>query len=222
MSLDKDYSSVYEARPESDYNECFPRKIPEGCTKSNLELITEKPPMRITNFSNLLTCLGDPSKFRMVARLHPAPGELVETLGQQFEKAVYSRRMNAILIKIQSTIITIYASGIVTMTRQGNADQARELLNDVVDRINKSFKEVDLKLLHSEGKSRKHLDPMELTAYLPRTNCTQCGVKSCFYFSTMLACSEVTLDKCKPLQETRYYANREVLEKIMSSVPEAK
>jgi len=158
----------------------------------------------------------------MVARLHPAPGKLVETLKLQFEKAVYSRRMNATLIKIQSTIITIYASGIVTMTRLGDADQARELLNDVISQINKPFRDADLKLLRSEGKSRMHLDPMELTFHLPRTNCTQCGVKSCFYFSILLAYSEVTLEKCKPLQEMRYYANREALERIISSGPEVK
>jgi ArsR family metal-binding transcriptional regulator len=215
MNSNNDYSPASEARPAGNNNVCLPKKIPEGSTKANSESITEKPAMQITKLSKLLICLGDPSKFRMVARLDPAPGELVETLETIFEKAVYSRRMNAILIKIQSTIITIYASGIVTMTRLGNADQARELLNDVVDRINRSAKEMDLKLLHREHESRKHPDPMELTAYLPRTNCMQCGMKSCFYFSTMLAYSEATLEKCKLLQETHYYANREVLERLM-------
>ena len=203
MSLDNDCFPVGETRPTSYNNQC----------------ISENSTLQITQFSKLLTCLGDQSKFRMVARLHPAPGKLVETLKSQFEKAVYSRRMNATLIKIQSTIITIYASGIVTMTRLGNADHARELLNDVISQINKSFEDADIKLLFNEGKSGMHLDPMELTSHLPRTNCTQCGVKSCFYFSTLLAYSETTLEKCKPLQEKRYLENREALERIISSGP---
>lgn len=220
MISDTDNRHVGEARPAGYYNECIPRKTLEESTETNLESITENTPMQIKEFSKLLICLGDPSKFRMVARLNPAPLDLIEILVPLFEKAVYSRRMNAILIKIQSTIITIYASGIVTMTRLDNADNARELLNVVVGRINRSLKEVDLKLLRSEGKSRKHLDPMELTAHLPRTNCKQCGVKSCFYFSIMLAYSEVTLKQCKLLQETRYSANRGVLESLMSSCSE--
>jgi len=203
MSLDNDCFPVGETRPTSYNNQC----------------ISENSTLQITQFSKLLTCLGDQSKFRMVARLNPAPGKLVETFKSQFEKAVYSRRMNATLIKIQSTIITIYASGIVTMTRLGNADHARELLNDVISQINKSFEDADLKLLCNEGKFRMHLDPMELTSHLPRTNCMQCGVKSCFYFSTLLAYSEATLEKCKPLQEKRYLANREALERIISSGP---
>ncbi|MDD1752163.1 MAG: hypothetical protein LUQ38_03615 [Methanotrichaceae archaeon] len=188
--------------------------------KSRINL--RQSPMHITEFSKLLTCLGDPSKFRMVARLHPVPGDLIEILEPLFEKAVYSRRMNALLIKIQSTIITIYASGIVTMTRLGNADQAKDLLNDVIGRVNQSIKEVDLNSLRIENESRKHLDPMEFIAYLPRTNCTQCGVKSCFYFSTMLAFSEATLEKCKFLKEAHYLANREALERLMNGGPEAR
>ncbi len=216
MNSDSGYSLVGEAQPAGSYNKCIPGKISERSANTNMESTTGKTPMQIIEFSKLLTCLGDPSKFRMVARLHSAPGDLIEILEPLFEKAVYSQRMNALIIKIQSTMITIYASGIVTMTRLSNADQARELLNDVMGRINQSINEVDLKSLRNEGESRKHLDPMELTAYLPRTNCTQCGAKSCFYFSTMLAYSEATLEKCKPLQEARYSANREALEKLMS------
>ncbi len=219
MNADNGCFSAGETRPTSYYDERIPARTIDVSSRTNLESVSENTALKITQFSKLLICLGDNSKFRMVARLQPAPGKLVETLNLQFEKAVYSRRMNAVLIKIQSTIITIYASGIVTMTRLGNADQARNLLNDVISQINKSFEDADLKLLRCEGKSRMCLDPMELTAYLPRTNCMQCGVKSCFYFSTLLAYSEVTIEKCKPLQEKRYSANREAIESIISCGP---
>jgi ArsR family metal-binding transcriptional regulator len=216
MSPDNDCFPIGETRPTSYNNKYIPGSTIDESFKTDLESTSEKPRLQITQFSKLLICLGDQSKFRMVARLHPAPGKMVETLKSQFEKAVYSQRLNATLIKIQNTIITIYASGIVTMTRLGDANQARELLNDVISQINKSYDE-DLKLLRSEGKSKMNLDPMELAFHLPRTNCTQCGVKSCFYFSTQLAYSEVTLDKCKPLQEEHYIGNREALERIINS-----
>ncbi len=142
---------------------------------------------------------------------------MIEAIEPLFEKAAYSQRMNAIIIKIQGTIITIYASGIVTMTRLSDVVQAKELLNEVISRINQSIRMADHKSLINAGKSRKRLDPMELTAYLPRTNCMKCGVKSCFYFSIMLAYSEAALEKCTPLQETRYSSNRDALERLMSN-----
>ena len=204
------------AQPACPHDECIPEIFSKTSANKNLEANTGRTPMQISEFSQLLICLGDPSKFRVVARLHPAPEGLIMTLERLFEKAVYSRRMNALLIKIQSTIITIYATGIVTMTRLNNADQAKELLNDVIGRINQSVNEGDLKSLRGQGEPRMHLDPMELTIHLPRTNCAKCGVKSCFYFATMLAYSEATLEKCQLLHEERYSANRVALEKLMS------
>jgi ArsR family metal-binding transcriptional regulator len=218
MNSDSACYIIDASQPADSSNECISEKIPEGRGNSISESITETTQIQIIEFSKLLTCLGDPSKFRMVARLHTVPGDLIEALEPLFEKAVYSRRMNALLIKMQSTIITIYASGIVTMTRLDNEDQARGLLNNIIGRINRYIEERDLKSLRNECKSRKRLDPMELTAYLPRTNCTQCGVKSCFYFSTMLALSETTLEKCKLLQDPCYSANRDALERLISMI----
>ena len=160
----------------------------------------------------------------MVARLCPGPGDLIEIFEPMFEMAVLSRRMNALIIKMQSMIITIYASGIVTMTRQESADQAEEQLNYVVDRINQCIKqpglESDLKSrsLFKNEVSGKRPDPMELTALLPRINCTECGAKSCFYFSILLACSLADIEKCPHLKEERYSVNKRELERLMNEV----
>jgi ArsR family metal-binding transcriptional regulator len=196
--------------------------FPKERTGTNFGSIIETTPMQIKEFSKLLTCLGDPSKFRMVAKLHPAPGELIKILAPLFEKAIYSQKMNALIIKIQNNVITAYGSGIVTMTRLGDTDQARNLLNGVIDRINQSIKENGLESLRNESESIMHLDPMDLVSYLPRTNCAQCGVKSCFYFATLLAFSEATLEKCKILQELRYLANIEALERLLANSPQVR
>jgi ArsR family metal-binding transcriptional regulator len=218
MTSDNDCLCAGETRPTGNNNECISRRTIDKDHGTDSEYLSKNPPLQIRQFSKLLTCLGDQSKFRMVARLHPAPGMVVETIASIFEKAVYSRRMNAALIKLQNTVITIYASGIVTMTRLGDANQARELLGDVIGRINKSSEGANSKLPCDEREPSLHIDPMEVTIHLPRTNCMQCGVKSCFYFSILLACSETTLEKCKPLQEKRYLANKEALGKIINSI----
>jgi ArsR family metal-binding transcriptional regulator len=218
MSLDNNCRYAGETRPTGNNNECISRRTIGKSSKTDSEYIGNYSPLQIKQFSKLLICLGDQSKFRMVARLHPAPGMTVETIASKFEKAVYSRRINATLIKMQNTVITIYASGIVTMTRLGDANQARELLGDVIGRINKSSEGENAKLPCDERELALKIDPMEVTIHLPRTNCMQCGVKSCFYFSILLACSEATLEKCKPLQEKRYLANREALGRIINGV----
>jgi ArsR family metal-binding transcriptional regulator len=218
MNSDNDCFCVDETRQTNHNNEHLPGRTIVSSSRTDSAYVANNTPLQIKQFSKLLVCLGDQSKFRMVARLHPAPGMMVETIASKFEKAVYSRRMNAALIKMQNTVITIYASGAVTMTRLGDADQAREILADVIGRINKSSEDADAKLLCDQRGPALQIDPMEVTFHLPRTNCMQCGVKSCFYFSILLACSETTLEKCKPLQEKRYLANREALSRIINSV----
>ena len=180
----------------------------------NLELNAESLPIEIREVSNLLTCLGDPLKFRMVARVDPAPGDSIERLDRMWEKAVYSRRMKALLIKRESTLIAIYASGIITLTRLENEDRGREILAEVVAKINNAFREKE-HVSDRHIRSRRCIDPMELISYLPRTNCAQCGAKSCFSFATGLAYSEVLLEKCIPLQDELFSAKREALKRLL-------
>ncbi len=172
--------------------------------------------MRVTEFSPLFTCLGDPSKFRMMARLSPPPGDLVKILEPVFEKAVYSGRMNALLIKSQSTLITVYASGAVTMTQLCDAGHARALLNDILIKINQLLAGSGGNEPESNRGSGTRPDPMEINARLPRTNCKQCGVESCFGFSILVAYSEAALERCKPLQQACYFANRMSLEELIT------
>jgi ArsR family metal-binding transcriptional regulator len=58
---------------------------------------------------------------------------------------------------------------------------------------------------------------MEITRALPHSNCGKCGFKSCFFFATMLAFSEAGLERCVPLFEERYTANRQAVAKMISS-----
>lgn len=119
------------------------------------------------------------------------------------------------LIKIQSSLITVYASGVVTMTQLTDAEHAKALLDDILIKINPLLAEFGLKKPESNKGSEKMLDLMEIYARLPHSNCMQCEVESCFGFATKIAHSEATLERCKPLQQARYSANRTSLEELM-------
>ncbi|MGY5852241.1 MAG: (Fe-S)-binding protein [Candidatus Thorarchaeota archaeon] len=55
------------------------------------------------------------------------------------------------------------------------------------------------------------LNPMELYALLPKTNCRMCEAKTCMAFATKLALGDVSADDCPPLLESGFESN---LEKI--------
>jgi len=169
----------------------------------------------IKEYSPLLVCLGDPAKFRVVARLNEPPGEILGTMDHMFDKATYSRKMDALLIKKESTLVTVYGSGIVTMTRLQSNQHGKELLDDVVGKIN-TASTVDNRDPSPDCSSARRIDPMEINGALPRSNCGKCGFKSCFYFATMLAFSEVGLEKCTPLGDPQYADHNETLSRIIS------
>lgn len=171
----------------------------------------------IVEYSPLLVCLGDPAKFRIVARLSPSPKNLLMMMCPLFEKATYSKKMDALLIKQESTIITVYASGIVTMTRLTGEGHGRQILQDMIDRINNTFITGTAGNIRQVPGVRGQVDPMEINGSLPHMNCGKCGFKSCFSFATMLAFSEAGLDRCTPLLEERYAVNKKAVVQLISS-----
>jgi ArsR family metal-binding transcriptional regulator len=159
----------------------------------------------VEEYSPLLICLGDRAKFRVVARLNPAPGEILNGMDHLFGKSIFSKKMDALIIKKESTLITIFSSGIVTMTRLNSDDQGRQILLDIIDMMQGAFPTGNILQVPD---AHRRIDPMEINRALPRSNCGKCGFKSCWYFATMLAFSEAGLERCAPLFEERYAANR--------------
>lgn len=171
----------------------------------------------IEEYSPLLICLGDPEKFRIVARLSPSPGDILTRMDYLFEKSTYSTKMDALLIKRESTLITIFGSGIVTMTRLNSDEHGRKILQDIVDTMHGVFTAGNSDDIRQVPDAHRNIDPMEINRALPRSNCGKCGFKSCFFFATMLAFSEAGLERCVPLLEERYAANRLAVEKLICS-----
>jgi ArsR family metal-binding transcriptional regulator len=153
-------------------------------------------PIEITNFSHLLPCPGNPSRFRISAKISPRPGNAIELLREVFPNSLYSERMKALIIPLKNTIVTMYSSGNLSMVMLKSEEEAWEILEDLRRIINQSI------ILRLRGKSR--FDHMEINRRLPHTNCGECGEKSCYYFAVKLAYDWNALNKCKPLMEKRY------------------
>jgi ArsR family metal-binding transcriptional regulator len=177
----------------------------------------DRQKFKVVEFSPLLTCLGDPAKFRIIAQISPEPKDTLMVMDPLFEKATCSKKMRALLIKKENSIITLYSRGIVTMTRLKNEDHGRQLLGDMIDRINGSLATGTAGDIQQGSGARRQIDPFEINGYLPHSNCGKCGFKSCFFFATMLAFSEVEIEKCIPLLDESNTANREAVVKLIKS-----
>ncbi|MCD6203336.1 MAG: hypothetical protein J7I99_03130, partial [Methanophagales archaeon] len=73
--------------------------------------------------------------------------------------------------------------------------------------------EIDL----SESKERIQLGPLDLYAYLPKTNCGECGERTCMAFAMKVLNEGKKLSDCPVLAEDKYRGARDTLVSLLES-----
>jgi ArsR family metal-binding transcriptional regulator len=190
--------------------------------KNFMETKAEKPaeakkdlagtrPLEIVEVRQLLPCIADSSKFRIIARLEPPLGAALKLLEPLFPRARYSEKIGALLIQKGNILITIYSTGNVTMTMIKSDEQARETLVDLKKTINEAIASG----VTPATREKVKVDHGEIYEYLPKTNCQICGEQSCYAFAIKLVGRETTLDKCTPLLEAKYTTNLEHIRALL-------
>lgn len=159
-------------------------------------------PVEVMEIRQLLPCIADKTKFRIIARLTPPLGGSLRLLEPLFPRARYSERIGALIIQKGNMLITLYSTGNVTMTMIGSEAEAKKILADLVKTINDAL----VKGVTPVQREKVRVDHMEIYKYLPQTNCRECGEQSCYSFAIKLVGSETSLDKCLPLTKEAKYA----------------
>jgi ArsR family metal-binding transcriptional regulator len=173
--------------------------------------LTGTKPIEIAEIRQLLPCIADKTRFRIIAKFSPPLGGALKLLEPLFPRARYSEKIGALIIQRGTILITIYSSGNVTMTMIKSEAEAKETLEDLKNTINEAI----VKGVTPVPREKVKVDHMEIYEYLPKTDCKICGEQSCYSFAIRLIGRETTLDKCTPLLETKYTTNIEHLRALM-------
>ena len=190
--------------------------------KNFMETKTEKPaevkkdlagtkPLEVLEVRQLLPCIADSTKFRIIARFEPALGGALNLLEPLFPRARYSEKIGALIIQKGNILITIYSSGSVTMTMIRSEIEARETLEDLKKTINEAI----AKGVTPVPRENIKVDHAEIFQYLPKTDCQICGEQGCYAFAIKLVGRETALDKCTPLLEAKYTTNLEHIRALL-------
>jgi ArsR family metal-binding transcriptional regulator len=173
--------------------------------------LTGTKPIEVAELRQLLPCIADQTRFRIIARFEPPLGGALKLLEPLFPRARYSEKIGALIVQKGTILITIYATGNVTMTMIKSESEARETLENLQKTINDAI----AKGITPVPREKIRVDHAEIYKYLPRTNCQICGELSCYSFAIRLVAGETTLDKCTPLLEVKYTTNLEHLRALM-------
>lgn len=176
--------------------------------------LSQARPVEITEIRQLLPCIADPSKYRVIANIAPPLGGILKILEPLFPRGRYLDRVGSLIIQKEEIIITIYSSGKVGMGMIKNESEAREVLENLRTTINEAIK----KGVTPPPREKIKVEIMDIYKYLPQTNCGKCGEQGCFSFAIRLMAGEITLDRCTPLKEPRYTANQEHLQVLTAYI----
>jgi Uncharacterized protein conserved in archaea len=192
----------------------FGRNILESKTEKSVESkkdLSGSKPIDVVEVRQLLPCIADKSKYRIIARLKPPLGGALKLLEPLFPRARYSEKLGALIIQKGNIIITAYSTGNVTMTMISSTDEAEQILDDIMKNINAA---IEKGITPAPGE-KVRVDHNDIYKYLPGTNCRICGEQSCYSFAIRLVGKETKLDRCTPLLEQRYAVNLEHLKVLM-------
>lgn len=190
----------------SEYGRNFLKNKAEKCTEKTTDLSQAKP-VEISEVRQLLPCMADSSKFRVIANMAPPLEETLEVLEPLFPRGKYSDKANSLIFQEDEIIITIYGTGKIIMTKIKNEREAGEMLENLKNTINEA-------IAKGVAPSREKAtgEPMEIDKDLPHTNCDRCSERNnCHKFAVKPITGEVSLDNCTLLNEPEYADNPEHL-----------
>ncbi len=197
----------------SEYGRNFLKEKEEKSTDKTADLSQAKQ-IDVTEVRQLLPCIADSSKFRVIANIAPPLGGTLKVFEPLFPRGKYSDKINALIIQKGEIITTIYGTGKVTMTMIKSEGEARESLQNLKNTINEAIS----KGVAPAPREKVRVEPMEIYKYLPQTNCGKCGEQSCYTFAIKLMSGEASLEKCTPLKELQYALNQEHLQVLTAYI----
>ncbi len=170
--------------------------------------------VEITEIRQLLPCIADPSKLRVIANMTPPLGGALKILEPLFPRGRYLDRTGSLIIQKEEIIITVYSSGKVGMGMIKNESEAREVLENLRTTINEAIS----KGVAPAPREKIKVEIMDIYKYLPQTNCGNCGEQGCYSFAIRLMAGEITLEGCTLLKELKYAVNLEHLQVLTAYI----
>ncbi len=148
----------------------------------------------------ILPCVADPSKFRVIGRIEVDVDldKVMPFLARLIFNSSYNEKYGWITFKRGPSIITIHNDRFVAMTQIKDESEALAILRDIEEKVREAWNNRD-KIDLSRPAKMKVIGPLDVYNYLPKTNCKKCGEQTCMAFAIKLLNGEKKLEDCKPL-----------------------
>ncbi len=143
-------------------------------------------------------CMADKSKLKGITAADCDLTPLIPYINAEMPKADYKKESESISFKKGSIKFTIMKNNI-NVTRFDTVTHLRELLDWIMNFLN----DIDSRKNAIAPDYRTFIHPAPPLIYkeLPKTNCGECGQKSCMAFAGKLSRQKTEIEKCVPLHQ---------------------
>lgn len=136
-------------------------------------------------------------------------------LNAEWEGAVYSPAAKQIVWRLDDHAVALKRSEI-TINGIPDRDSATLKMETIVAEVNRIW--MDRDNITPKHETRKRLVAMEIYQLLPKTNCRECGVATCFAFASQLTVGQVQIEDCTPLMsDDQYVEQRAELREMLAN-----
>ena len=152
-------------------------------------------------------CDRTATRLRAVAEFKTDVSSVFPYLNSEFQDCDYSPESRVVRLESGGRVYAIHPRMIVTGVRDiSEAQPAFGHIRDVINGVWERRSEIT-----PQEKPRMRAPMLEVYKLLPRTNCGECGEKTCMAFAAKLASGAARLDECSALQASA----REQLEQTL-------
>ncbi len=158
--------------------------------------------------SQVLDCIADSSKIRVVASLSNQIDEVFPYLNAILNNVTYNHEAKIIILKKEHRLITVY-SDMVTMAKVDDEQDVVNTLNWIRELVNDTWEKRDE--ITPSFQKQQLLGPVDIYGLLPKTNCKLCGESTCFAFACGLLTGTRSIEQCTVLDEPEYVNAKDYL-----------
>ncbi|MBS7288103.1 MAG: hypothetical protein KIH01_05005 [Candidatus Freyarchaeota archaeon] len=159
------------------------------------------PKVKEVRITEVLPCLAAEDRIRVVGNTGEKLSDLLPVIYLYLPQATYSRESDSVSFMFEEHLITIFGEGKITATNLKDRGEAVRILNYVKDMLNRAAVYVSRHGTPSPEliSSKPKVSPIEINKILPKKDCGECGVSTCYGFAVKLALGESKPSECPHL-----------------------
>jgi len=146
-------------------------------------------------------CFAEAGKIRVKARLSDDITDIMPYLNRVIKNANFNPHAPNVTMFKEFRMITLQPRDLILIKALNDTD-ARQVLAWLKDLINDTAERREQIEPLYEFIKKPHI--LQLYTWLPRSNCGQCGEKTCLAFAALLSVGQQSLERCSPFFAENY------------------